>query len=104
MNDYRQGFRDGFTSGYEHCLVDQGKAPKFDVIVSEEEFRRKGGLPQRKGPKRKVKQTPKQKLLTKMAKAKWNKYKKGSGKKSYVEIRAQVSRSQEFKRKSKRLN
>ena len=53
--------------------------------------------------KRKVKQTPKQKLLTQMTAKKWNKYKKGSGKKTYVEIRAQVSRSQEFKRKAKRL-
>ena len=53
--------------------------------------------------KRKVKQSPKQKLLTKMTKAKWNKYKKGKGKKTYVQIRAEVSRSQAFKRKAKRL-
>ena len=53
--------------------------------------------------KRKVKQSPKQKLLTKMSQAKWNKYKKGKGKKTYVQIRAEVSRSQLFKRKAKRL-
>ena len=51
----------------------------------------------------KRKQSPKQKLLTQMTKKKWDKYKKGSGKKTYLEIRAQVSRSQEFKKKSKRL-
>ena len=53
--------------------------------------------------KRKVKQSPKQKLLTKMSQAKWNKYKKGSGNKTYVQIRAQVSRSQKYKRAVKRL-
>jgi hypothetical protein len=53
--------------------------------------------------KRKAKQSPKQKLLTKMTAAKWNKYKKGRGKKTYVEIRAAVSRSQAFKKKAKRL-
>ena len=53
--------------------------------------------------KRKVKQSPKQKLLTKMTKVKWNKYKKGSGKKTYVEIRGEVSRSQKYKKACKRL-
>jgi len=56
-----------------------------------------------KRPKRKVKQTKKQKLLTQMTKKKWDKYKKGKGKKTYVEIRAEVSRSQAYKKACKRL-
>ena len=62
-----------------------------------------GRKPKRSKAKRKVKQSPKQQLLTKMTAAKWNKYKKGRGKKTYVEIRAEVSRSQAFKKKAKRL-
>jgi hypothetical protein len=92
-DDYRNGFRDG----YETAIG--GRAPVtnqfFDDIIQQ-----KG--PQRKAP-RSRKQTPKQKLLTKMTAIKWNKYKKGSGKKTYVDIRAEVSRSQLYKRKAKRL-
>lgn len=56
-------------------------------------------------PKERVKKklSPRQKLLTQMTKTKWAKYKRGSGKKTYVDIRAQVSRSAEYKRKAKRL-
>lgn len=52
---------------------------------------------------KKRKQSGKQKLLTQMTKKKWDKYKKTSGKKTYVQIRAMVSRSQEYKRKAKKL-
>jgi len=41
--------------------------------------------------------------LTKMSKTKWDRYKKGKGKKTYVEIRAEVSRSQAFKKAARRL-
>lgn len=40
-------------------------------------------------------------ILTQMAKKAWDKYKKGNGKKSYIDIRAQVSRSQAYKKKTK---
>ena len=53
--------------------------------------------------KRKVKRSPKAKLVDKMTKPIWDKYKKGRGKKTYVQIRAQVSRSQKYKRAVKRL-
>jgi nucleoid-associated protein YgaU len=96
MNEsYRQGFRDG----YETAIG--GRAP-----VTDEFFEDLSRITMGKGlskPKRKVRQTPKQKLLTQMTKKKWDKYKKGSGKKTYVQIRAQVSRSMEFKKKAKRL-
>jgi len=55
----------------------------------------------RKKPKRR--QTGKAKLLTSMTAPVWKKYKKGSGRKTYVQIRAQVSRSQAYKRKAKKL-
>jgi len=51
----------------------------------------------------KRKQTGKAKLLTQMTAPVWKKYKKGNGKKTYVQIRAQVSRSQAYKRKAKKL-
>jgi len=52
--------------------------------------------------KRKKPQKGKAKLLTDMTAPKWKKYKKGSGKKTYVQIRAQVARSQDYKRACKR--
>ena len=51
----------------------------------------------------KRRQSPKQKILTEMTDKKWKQYKKGSGKKTYVQIRAMVSRSQAYKRKVKNL-
>ena len=38
-----------------------------------------------------------------MAAEKWDKYKKGKGKKTYVKIRSEVSRSIKFKKAVKRL-
>jgi len=54
-------------------------------------------------PKRKRRQSPKQKLLKTMTDAKWKKYKRGSGKKTWVQIRAEVSRSQLYKKKARRM-
>ena len=99
--DYRMGFRDGYETAY---------ARMEGVAVSTSRIRTMGLEPsdigeraKRAKAKRKVKQSPKQKLLTKMTKVKWNKYKKGSGKKTYVEIRGEVSRSQKYKKACKRL-
>ena len=49
--------------------------------------------------------TGKSKILNEMAKKKWNAYKKKfpKGKRTYIDIRSQVSRSQEYKRKVKKL-
>ena len=91
MNEYRRGF----TDGYRFAMGNLEFPEELMTVPTR--------LPDQPKRKRKVRQTPKQKLLTQMTKKKWDKYKKGSGKKTYVEIRAQVSRSQEFKRKVKRL-
>ena len=93
-----QDFKDGFMMGWSAAL---GGTYSEGMMGSLSEAKMDVGI--RKKAKRKIKQTPKQKLLTQMTAKKWNKYKKGSGKKTYVEIRAQVSRTQEFKRKAKRL-
>lgn len=91
-DDYRMGFRDGMA--YQRELSsDRGFS---ETIAFEERITKKAS-------KRRVKQSPKQKLLTQMTKKKWDKYKKGRGRKTYVQIRAEVSRSQAFKKKAKRL-
>lgn len=97
-DDYRKGFEEGWKSGIEY-------ASTFNPVSSAYRPMREGEtMPFPKNrPKRKVKQTPKQKLLTQMTKKKWDKYKKGRGKKTYVEIRAEVSRSQAYKKACKRL-
>jgi hypothetical protein len=91
MSDYDKGWRDGV----EYAMSFNPSSSKF--------------IPMREGEvmplpkKRKRRQSGKQKLLTQMTKKKWDKYKKTSGKKTYVQIRAMVSRSQEYKRKAKKL-
>ena len=89
----------GFDAGVRFVMKKHGLESITNVFMQDEQI---GKFRPRK-QKRKVKQSPKQKLLTKMTAAKWNKYKKGRGKKTYVEIRAEVSRSQAFKKKVKRL-
>lgn len=92
MNDeYMKGYAEGFSAGIKKMIAE---ITPGQFITAQET------LPK---PKRKQRQTPKQKLLTKMSKKKWDKYKKGSGKKTYVTIRAEVARSQAFKRAAKRL-
>ena len=98
MNEYRQGFRDGFK-----LAMMQAKEEPFLGFDISEVARQLDKVAKYRGTKRKVRQSPKQKLLTKMTKVKWDKYKKGKGKKTYVEIRAEVSRSQAFKKKARRL-
>ena len=53
--------------------------------------------------KKKRRKSKKVQILDAMAKKAWNKYKKGSGKKTYIDIRAQVSRSRDYKKKVKNL-
>tara|TARA_Y100000401_G_C8313051_1_gene220880 strand:+ start:1122 stop:1451 length:330 start_codon:yes stop_codon:yes gene_type:complete len=106
--DYRMGFKDGYGMAMDTFGAAGRGVPDYDSDIYDEEDRMRAQDLMRAGirrkPKRKVKQSKKQKLLTEMSKKKWNKYKKGSGKKTYVQIRAQVARSAEFKRKAKRLN
>ena len=91
---YREGFSDGFRAGLQHS-VNPTPSRIMPNVKSMRELD--------KQTKRKVKRSPKAKLLDKMTEPIWNKYKKGRGKKTYVQIRAQVSRSQKYKRAVKRL-
>jgi hypothetical protein len=91
MDQYKRGYREGFADGLASAL---------DAGVSETRVVQAKAFVQKK---RKRRQSGKQKLLTQMTKKKWDKYKKTSGKKTYVQIRAMVSRSQEYKRKAKKL-
>ena len=85
--DYQKGFRDGFEAGYTNAVGNQIELAATSIKQ-----------------KRKVNsRSSKAKLLDKMTKPVWDKYKKGRGKKTYVQIRAQVSRSQKYKKAVKRL-
>jgi len=59
--------------------------------------------PAKRNPSPVRRQSAKQKLLKKMTDAKWKKYKRGNGKKTWIQIRAEVSRSQLYKKKARRL-
>ncbi len=98
-NDYRRGFADGFNEARNSAEELWG-----DLEETSLEKPMRFRPMQAKAPaKRKRKQSGKAKLLTAMTAPVWKKYKKGSGKKTYVQIRAQVSRSQAYKRKAKKL-
>jgi len=100
-SEYERGFKQGWLARSEvDFAVSQGDTRPRDVI-GREKFDI-GMQPSFRKP-RKRKQSSKQKLLTEMTDKKWKAYKKGSGKKTYVQIRAMVSRSQEYKRKAKKL-
>jgi len=89
MSDYREGFRDGYEAG--RASVERFSGER---ILSMQTL---GSEPK----KMKRPASPKMKLLTKMTATKWAKYSKGSGKKTYVQIRAEVSRSMAYKKKCK---
>jgi len=105
MSDYELGYRDG----YRDAMQNNPYSPEDGPWSTGGKRARLGSgmlsMPEglTKKQKRRRKQTPKQKLLTQMSKKKWDKYKKGKGKKTYVQIRAEVSRSMEFKKKARRL-
>jgi len=73
-------------------------------IAEQRRERRDYGIPEPKA-KRKRRQSPKQKLLSSMADKAWRSYKRNTpkGKKTYIAVRAQVSRSQAYKAKARRL-
>ena len=96
-DEYRRGYRDGYRDG-----VSRGDIADI-VDASMRETSR--GLPDQwmSQPKRKPRKRPtskKQKLLKTMTDKKWKTYK---GKKTWIQIRAQVSRSQANKKKARRL-
>ena len=93
--DYRIGFADGYREA-RRDLQQFGVMADKDIAIKDFALT---ASKSRKKPRR----SSKAKLLDKMTKPIWDKYKKGRGKKTYVQIRAQVSRSQKYKRAVKRL-
>lgn len=84
-------------SKYAYFNTDDMPAPRFGKQVTER------FMSSMKPKKRKRKVTGKSKILNDMASKAWAKYKKKTpkGKKTYIDIRSQVSRSREYKRKTK---
>lgn len=107
IESYLAGYRAGYSEGIFFMTVRSQKGRPVQLSGSEQ--REIDSLVQAEREafniqkKRKRRQSPKQKLLTQMTDKKWRAYKKGNGKKTYVQIRAMVSRSQEYKRKAKKL-
>ena len=103
---YEDGFRAGWLTALRFMEQEGQLLDKEDAMYLTRAQMYSGSktrTPRMEKVKRKIKQTPKQRLLTKMTKKKWDRYKKGSGKKTYVQIRAEVSRSQAFKKAARRL-
>jgi|TARA_R110000824_G_scaffold332440_1_gene519056 hypothetical protein len=96
MSSELEGYRKGFRDGYREAQKDLSLSEMGETLVRGREM-------QGVKPKRKRTQSPKQKLLTLMTAKKWKTYSKGSGRKTYVEIRSQVSRSKAYKSKAKKL-
>ena len=91
-SEYERGFQAGYTAA-----LNPQAFTRYATMSDYHEDQRKAV---KKKPR---KQSGKQKILTQMAKKAWDKYKKGNGRKSYIDIRAQVSRSQAYKKKTKGL-
>lgn len=87
-----------------HEVYEHGKADANFQRNAATDRSRMGGKPQASRRSRK-KQSRKQALLHEMSQKTWKSYKRKypKGKKTYIQIRAQVSRSQAYKKKAKRL-
>ena len=90
-------FERGFQAGWRAYQAHVDERPVYMGHM-------KGGDEPKK-PRKKARQSGKQKLLTDMASKAWKSYKRKhpKGKRTYIDIRAQVSRSQAYKKKAKRL-
>ena len=119
--EYLQGFKDGFRNGWQSMAEDTSRkmptliAKKGEILIDDTYelpypasinpsyiSKQRYQVPKSK-PKRKIPKSKKQKILEEMTRKKWAKYSKGSGKKTYFEIRSQVSRSQAYKKRTKNL-
>jgi len=100
MSDYREGFRDGFKMGMMQAFDEEKMRIGTSINSLGAEALRSKSASKKSTPR---KQSKKQKLLTAMTRKKWVTYSKGSGRKTYVEIRSQVSRSKAYKSKAKKL-
>jgi len=94
MSTIQDHWRAGYAAGYAAGNADSiSRNPASSMDRNDPMF----AAPK----KRKRKQTGKAKILTDMTRPIWNKYKKGSGKKTYFDIRSQVQRSQKYRKKTK---
>jgi len=98
-HEWERGYNSGYDAGMAAMIREQLRQqgePALAQVLS------RSGSPK---PKRKRSQSPKQKLLSSMADKAWKSYKRKTpkGKKTYIAIRAQVSRSQAYKKKARRL-
>jgi len=93
MSEYERGF----AAGYQMAM-DQASS-----INNESYLPPPHGLRSKIRTKQKRKQTGKALKLTQMTKPIWEKYKKGSGKKTYFDIRSQVRKSLAFKKATKNM-
>jgi hypothetical protein len=107
MPSYEKGFRDGWRAAHmEFKQMQAGRSTYFGPETYPEEstlremYEGVGPYKPKRKPKRKRPASKKQKLLKTMTNKKWKTYK---GKKTWIEIRAQVSRSQAYKKKARRL-
>lgn len=105
QSDWERGYGAGFMAG---LAAQRANLERDDPSLMMDFMRGKSiedPLFPRAAKKKPRKQGPKQKLLTEMTQKKWKSYKRNTpkGKKTYVQIRAQVSRSQAYKKKAKKL-
>ena len=87
MGSEQQAYREGFEDGVAWAM--RQDSPQGRQSRQFEGQRGAQSDSTMRFPKKR-KQSGKQKILTQMAKKAWDKYKKGNGKKSYIDIRAQV--------------
>lgn len=92
-DDWERGFVVGYAAGIRAARPERGYERP---IHSDSRFKLEKSTKQ----KRKRPTSKKQKLLKTMTDKKWKTYK---GKKTWIQIRAQVSRSQAYKKKARRL-
>jgi hypothetical protein len=102
MNQDREEevWHDGFRRGYTYALRGGKLGRRFAEDIAETQLADFPVMTGRRKPKRKRPASKKQKLLKTMTDKKWKTYK---GKKTWIQIRAQVSRSQAYKKKARRL-
>lgn len=98
---WNEGYRAGFADGWDRRSLAGSSVSTRDEAFPYE----KRQAVKRTRPRKSRRQSGKQKLLTDMAGKKWKAYKRNTpkGKKTYIDIRAQVSRSQAYKKKARRL-
>jgi len=101
--DYERGFHDGWVAFQFRMDREQGQgaSPYYKIGAREERFYgldRERPNPTKPKPKKGKDPTP---TLTKMTAPIWKRYKAGSGKKTYFDIRNQVRRSVKYKRAKK---